>query len=109
MKKIAVCYKWVLADADIRINESTRDLDLSKCKPQINEYDRMGLETGVKLKEATGSELVCLTCGTATEPSTKDALSRGPDSAYNLDDAVMDGADWGRGLHAVPTGFDGTR
>jgi electron transfer flavoprotein beta subunit len=93
MKKIAVCYKWVLSDADIRINERTRELDMEKCKPQINEYDRMGLETGVRLKEASGCELVALTCGTATEISAKDALSRGPDAVYYLDDPVMAVAD----------------
>ncbi len=95
MKKIAVCYKWVLADADIRVNEKTRDLDMEKCKPQVNEYDRMGLETGVQLKEAAGCELIALTCGVNTEPSAKDALSRGPDAAYYLDDAVMESADSG--------------
>ncbi|MCL1939222.1 MAG: electron transfer flavoprotein subunit beta/FixA family protein [Betaproteobacteria bacterium] len=93
MKKIAVCYKWVLSDADIRINERTRELDMEKCKPQINEYDRMGLETGVRLKEASGCELVALTCGAATEASAKDALSRGPDAVYCLDDPVMAVAD----------------
>jgi len=95
MKKIAVCYKWVLSDADIRINEKTRDLDLEKCKPQVNEYDRNGLEAGVQLKAATGAELVGLTCGSACEASAKDALSRGPDVVYTLDDPVMLGADSG--------------
>ena len=93
MKKIAVCYKWVLMDADIRINERTRELDLEKCKAQINEYDRMGLETGARLKEASGRELLGFTCGTATEGSVKDALSRGPDAVYYLDDPAMAGAD----------------
>ncbi len=93
MKKIAVCYKWVLSDADIRVNERTRELDMEKCKPQINEYDRMGLETGVRLREATGCELVAVTCGAATEASAKDALSRGPDAVYYLDDPVMASAD----------------
>lgn len=93
MKKIAVCYKWVLTDADIRINEKSRELDMDKCKPQVNEYDRNGLEAGVSLKEATGAEFVGVTAGTATAASTKDALSRGPDSVYYLDDAVMASAD----------------
>ena len=93
MKKIAVCYKWVLSDADIRVNEKSRQLDMEKTKPQVNEYDRNGLEVGVMLKEATGAEYVGVTCGTATEPSTKDALSRGPDAVYFLDDAAMAQAD----------------
>lgn len=93
MKRVAVCYKWVLSDADIRINEKTRELDMEKCKYQVNEYDRTGLEVGVRIKAATGAELVSFTCGTATEGSTKDALSRGPDAAYFLDDPVMAAAD----------------
>ena len=93
MKKVAVCYKWVLSDADIRVNEKSRELELGQCKPQVNEYDRMGLETGVQIKTATGCELVAVTCGTSTESSTKDALSRGPDAACFLDDAVMATAD----------------
>ncbi len=93
MKKVAVCYKWVLSDADIRINEKTRELDMEKCRYQVNEYDRMGLEVGVQIKAATGAELVGITCGTATESSTKDALSRGPDAAYFLDAPVMAEAD----------------
>jgi electron transfer flavoprotein beta subunit len=93
MKKIAVCYKWVLSDADIRVNEKSRELDLEKCRSQINDYDRMGIAIGVQLREIAGCELVGVTCGTTTEASVRDALSRGPDSVYYLDDAVMAKAD----------------
>ncbi|MDR2503155.1 MAG: electron transfer flavoprotein subunit beta/FixA family protein [Deltaproteobacteria bacterium] len=94
MKKIAVCYKWVLNDADIRVNEKSRDLDVEKSKPQINEYDRNGLATGVMLKESAGAaELVGVTCGADTEPSAKDALSRGPDVVYYLSDPALAQAD----------------
>ena len=95
MKKIAVCYKWVLNDADMRVNPANQELDASRCKYQINEYDRTGLETGVQIKAAAGGELVGLTCGTASEASAKDALSRGPDVVYSLDDAAMERADSG--------------
>lgn len=94
MKKIAVCYKWVLSDADIRVNDKTCALDMDKCKPQVNEYDRNGLEAGVQLKAAAGAaELIGVTAGAATEPSAKDALSRGPDVVYYLNDPVMAAAD----------------
>lgn len=93
MKKIAVCYKWVLSDADIRVNDTTHKLDMEKCKPQISEYDRNGIECGVKVKAATGAELVGVTCGTASAASAKDALSRGLDAVYLLDDATMAEAD----------------
>ncbi|MCL1916253.1 MAG: hypothetical protein FWG17_06090 [Desulfovibrionaceae bacterium] len=93
MKKIAVCYKWVLNDGDIRVNDKTRDLDFEKSKPQINEYDRNGLAVGVQLKEASGAELIGITCGVDTEPSAKDALSRGPDMVYYLNDPALAQAD----------------
>ncbi len=93
MKKVVVCYKWVLDDADIRVNDKTRELDFEKAKGKVNEYDRNGLEAGVQLKAATGCEFIGITCGEKTEPSTKDALSRGPDSVMYLDDAVMASAD----------------
>jgi electron transfer flavoprotein beta subunit len=93
MKKVVVCYKWVLDDADIRVNDKTRELDFEKAKGKVNEYDRNGLEAGVQIKNATDCELIGITCGEKTEPSTKDALSRGPDSVMYLDDAVMAKAD----------------
>ena len=80
MKKVVVCYKWLLDDADIRVNDSNRQLDTSKAKFKVNEYDRNAIEAGVQLKAAAGCELVGVTCGTATKDSTKDALSRGLDS-----------------------------
>lgn len=95
MKKIAVCYKWVLSDADIRVNDTTHKLDMEKCKPQISEYDRNGIECGVQMKAATGAELIGVTCGTASAASAKDALSRGPDAVYSLDDQLMAEADSG--------------
>jgi electron transfer flavoprotein beta subunit len=89
MKKVAVCYKWVLSDADIRVNEKTHELDMEKCKPQINEYDRNALNCGVSIKKATGCELVAITAGASTAASAKDALSRGPDQLYYVEDAAL--------------------
>lgn len=93
MKKVAVCYKWVLSDADIRVNEATRVLDMGKCKPQINEYDRNGLQCGVVIKKASGAELAGFTAGPSVAASAKDALSRGLDCVYYFEDALMAEAD----------------
>lgn len=93
MKKVVVCYKWVLDDADIRVDEKSRKLDFEKAKGKINEYDRNGLEAGVQIKAATSCEFIGITCGTSSEASTKDALSRGPDSVNFLDNAIMAEAD----------------
>jgi electron transfer flavoprotein beta subunit len=89
MKKIAVCYKWVLSDGDIRVNEKTRELDMEKCKPQVNDYDRNGLQCGVQLKKGTGRELVGITCGASVAASAKDALSRGLDAVYYVEDPAL--------------------
>ena len=93
MKKVVVCYKWLLDDADIRVNDSNRQLDTSKAKFKVNEYDRNAIEAGVQLKAAAGCELVGVTCGTATKDSTKDALSRGLDSVTYLNAAALADAD----------------
>ena len=50
MKKVVVCYKWLLDDADIRVNEKSRQLDFEKAKFKLNEYDRNGIEAGVQVK-----------------------------------------------------------
>ncbi len=93
MKKVVVCYKWLLDDADIRVNDSNRQLDTSKAKYKVNEYDRNAIEAGVQLKAAAGCELVGVTCGTATKDSTKDALSRGLDAVTYLNSAALADAD----------------
>ena len=93
MKKVVVCYKWLLDDADIRVNEGNGQLDISKAKYKVNEYDRNAIQAGVDLKAATGCDLVGVTCGVSTKDSTKDALSRGLDSVTYLNAPVMADAD----------------
>lgn len=93
--KVVTCYKWVLNETDIRVDEKSRNLDVEKSKAQINEYDRAGLEAGVQIKATTGAELIGITCGTTTEASGKDALSRGIDMAYYLDHPELVNADSG--------------
>ena len=93
MKKVVVCYKWLLDDADIRVNDKSRQLDFEKAKYKLNEYDRNCIEAGAQVKTATGCDLIGVTCGTSTEASTKDALSRGPDSVSYLNSAALADAD----------------
>lgn len=89
MKKVVVCYKWLLDDADIRVKGS-RELDFEKAKYKINEYDRNGIMEGVKLKGADNAELIGVTCGPKTADSAKDALARGLGSVTYLDHADLD-------------------
>ena len=76
MKKVVVCYKWLLDDADIRVNEKSRQLDFEKAKFKLNEYDRNGIEAGVQVKAAGGSELIGVTCGNGVEASDSRATAR---------------------------------
>lgn len=94
MKNIVVCYKWVLDDADIKVNAATRELDFSKATRKISEYDRNVLEAAVRLKALMGESTIWgITCGADTEPSAKDALSRGADSALVVNDNALADAD----------------
>ncbi|WP_461208546.1 electron transfer flavoprotein subunit beta/FixA family protein [Desulfocurvus sp. DL9XJH121] len=95
MKKIVVCFKWLLDVADIRVNEATGTLDPDKAKWMLNEYDRNAIEAGVQIKNATGCELVGLTCGPKAQASCKDSLSRGLDSVTYIENPALEQADSG--------------
>lgn len=85
MKKIAVCYKWVADEADIRIDEVSRVLNFKRVKYKISEYDRNAIEAGNSLKkEKNECDFVAVTCGAQVEPSLKDVLSRGPANVYYI-------------------------
>ncbi|MGI6548685.1 MAG: electron transfer flavoprotein subunit beta/FixA family protein [Syntrophomonadales bacterium] len=82
MSKIVACYKWVLDEADIRIN-SDLSIDMSKAKGKISDYDRNAIEAAVKLAEVTGDKPVGLTFGSSkAKQSLKDALSRGLEEGF---------------------------
>jgi electron transfer flavoprotein beta subunit len=82
MLNIVACYKWVLDEADIKINDDL-SVDFSKAKGKISEYDRNAIEAAVQLAKATGGRAVGLTFGNSkTKQSLKDALSRGLEEAY---------------------------
>jgi electron transfer flavoprotein beta subunit len=94
MKKVVVCYKWLLDTADLRADGSGK-LDLERAKWTLNEYDRNGIEAGVWLKNATGCELIGVTCGPRVQASCKDALSRGLDSVTYVEHEGLHQADSG--------------
>ena len=51
MPNIAVCYKWVPDEQDIRVNASDRSLDFSRTKYKISDYDRNAIEEACLLAE----------------------------------------------------------
>ncbi|MBP2641964.1 MAG: Electron transfer flavoprotein alpha/beta-subunit, partial [Firmicutes bacterium] len=83
MPTIIACYKWVLDEQDIKINPGSLDLDISRAKSKISDYDRNAIEEAVLLGEQSGAEVASLTFGSSkAKQSLKDALSRGPAKAY---------------------------
>jgi electron transfer flavoprotein beta subunit len=91
--RVVVCYKWVIDEADITVDESTKTLNFDNAKYQISEYDRNALELGAELAEKQGWELIAVSAGKGVAASVKDVLSRGPDKAYCLDDAQLEDVD----------------
>jgi electron transfer flavoprotein beta subunit len=88
--KVIACYKWVLDEADLRIDPKSRGLITERAKSKISEYDRTALECGVQLAEAQGGDVIALTAGTAeAKKSLKDVLSRGPAEVFYVNDEAM--------------------
>jgi electron transfer flavoprotein beta subunit len=63
--------------------------DIDQIRNPILVLDRNALECGVKIKKGTGCELVAVTVGAGVSASAKDALSRGPDQLYYVEDASL--------------------
>ncbi|TGE37018.1 electron transfer flavoprotein beta subunit/FixA family protein [Desulfosporosinus fructosivorans] len=95
MSNIIACYKWVLDEADIKINPD-QSIDTNKAKGKISDYDKNAIEAVVQAAKTLGGKAVGLTFGNAkTKQSLKDALSRGLEEGYwiNSEQAVTaDGA-----------------
>lgn len=94
MPETIVCYKWVPDEQDVKVQPATLQLDFSKAKYKISEYDRNAIEEALLLKEKHGGAITALTFGpAAARQSLKDVLSRGPDQAAWVNDEAAAGAD----------------
>lgn len=91
--KIIVCYKWVPDEQDIKIAADLK-VDMSMAKWKISEYDKNAIEEAALQAENNDAEVTCLTFGTSkAKQSLKDALSRGPEKAYWVNDAKAENTD----------------
>lgn len=93
--KILVCYKLVPEEQDIVV-KSNKTLDFTGAEWKIGQYDLNAVEAGMKLAEATGGEVVALTCGGEVVDNSKlkkAILSRGPAQVYGIKDDALAEAD----------------
>ncbi len=86
MPRIIACYKWVVDEAYIR-TDSSPELDLEYADKKMSDYDRNALEEAVQLCDKYGGSVSAITVGHPDDTKgLKDALSRGPEKAYFIND-----------------------
>lgn len=86
MPNIICCFKWVVDEAYIKPSSSGK-IDLEWAEYKLSDYDRNAIEEAVLLQETYGGSVTAVTvaCSDATK-GIKDALSRGPEKAYFIND-----------------------
>jgi len=86
MPNLIACFKWVVDEAYIRPG-SSGDLDFSSVDYKISDYDKNALEEAVRIREQSGGTVVAATVSVPEAgKGVKDALSRGPDKAFFIQD-----------------------
>jgi len=94
LSRTVVCYKWVVAESELRVDPATRAVDASHARRKLSDYDRNTIEAARLVAGQLGGELVGVTFGGPdAKRSLKDVLSRGVDRAQHVvaDDARPDG------------------
>jgi electron transfer flavoprotein beta subunit len=92
--KIAVAYKWAADPSDASVNADGQ-IDWSRAKAAISEYDAVAIQVARDLATANGAELIGLTAGppqVAAPLAAKAALSRGLDRLIAVIDEDLAGA-----------------
>lgn len=90
MLKVIACFKWIVDEADIKVDAGSRKLVLDRVGYKISLYDRNAIEEAVRLQEQHGAKVTAMTVAPPTARAClKDALSRGPDSACFINDPAL--------------------
>lgn len=90
MLKVITCFKWVIDEADIKVDANSRRLILDRVGYKISLYDRNAIEAAAQLQEQHGAGVVAITVAPPTaKQCLKDALSRGPDKACFVNDPLL--------------------
>ncbi|MDR1077875.1 MAG: electron transfer flavoprotein beta subunit/FixA family protein [Propionibacteriaceae bacterium] len=93
--RIAVAHKWA-ADPQEAVVTASGQVDQSRARPSLSEYDAVAIALARGLADAVGAELVGLSVGgpeAASPLATKTALARGLDSVLVLADQALASAD----------------
>ncbi|MCL4553042.1 MAG: electron transfer flavoprotein subunit beta/FixA family protein [Candidatus Marsarchaeota archaeon] len=93
---IVVCVKRVpdLAEADIIIDRSQKDIEKDDLVFDLNEWDSYAIEEAVQLKEKLGGSITAVTLGDQdAEEVLRRALAVGADDAIHLIDVAFNGGD----------------
>jgi electron transfer flavoprotein beta subunit len=93
--KILVALKQVPArDSQFRVNAAGRWIDTTDLSHEINEPDAYALESGLRLKEQHGGEVVVVCAGPEGAASAiREALAKGADRAIHLQEENLSGYD----------------
>ncbi len=87
MLKIITCFKWVMDEADIKVDAGSRKLLLDRVSYKISPYDRNAVEEAMLLQEKHGASVTAVTVAPpAAKNCLKDVLSRGPEKACFVND-----------------------
>lgn len=86
MPNMVCCFKWVVDEAYIKPSSSGK-IDLEWAEYKLSDYDRNAIEEAVRLQETYGGSVTAVTVASSdATKGIKDALSRGPEKAYFIND-----------------------
>ncbi len=90
MPNIICCFKWVVDEAYIKPSSSGK-IDLEWAEYKLSDYDRNAIEEAVRLQETYGGSVTAVTVASSdATKGIKDALSRGPEKAYFINDDQLE-------------------
>jgi len=96
MLDIILCVKHVpeTAEADLKIDSSGKNVEISGLVFDINEWDDYALEEAVRIKEKMGGTVTAITVGPEeADNALRKCLARGADKAIRVTDKSFEGSD----------------
>lgn len=96
MARIIVPIKDIPDLSEIKIDPATRRPLTEAAKRKLNDLDKRALEAAIRIKEASGAEVITVSLGDErTKTAVLEALAMGADSAYVVTDPKLKGLDSG--------------